>query len=229
MTRPGLFHVKHTDILPDHTPPPALEAIAGHLFRAAAPLGFTGHSDAFSFLHQGMMPALALSRMFRRPLLGQWLEIGSGSGAIGLSLATMHPAAHFTLADRRERVIAHLDLAVRRLGVPNADILQADLRPGPHARRWLGVCFRALASPREALQLAAHYSSRCICAWHSPRTGRYDVPPSGFHLAARAETCTPGLVATLYCRDRPSCAAPSAGQDATQDVGGAIWPSASPL
>jgi 16S rRNA G527 N7-methylase RsmG len=174
-------------------------ALADALLRTAGPLGLTGYGSRSALLSEAIEPALALHELLQGAPIGEWLEIGPGSGACGLGLAIASPTAHFTLADRRARVVAHLDLAIRRLGLPNADAVCADVATLPARRPWSGVIFRALAEPDTAMRLAAQHSKRWICAWHSPAAA-YDSPPAPFRISARVRTCAHRLVATLYER-----------------------------
>ena len=195
-----MFHVKHKP-LPNPEPMAVrLDALARWLAASAVPLGLTGYRDASSIWAQAMEPALLLPRMFCASIVGPWLEIGAGSGALGLTLAILSPAAHLTLADRRERVVAHLDLAIRRLAATNAEAHLARMGSASPPHRWVGVCLRALAEPTASLDIAQRHAQRWICTWHSPSIAAYDDAPRGFDVVARDQTTRGDLCATLYRR-----------------------------
>lgn len=48
-------------------------------------------------------------------------DLGSGAGLPGIVLAIVHPGCRFVLVESRARKAAFLELAIERLGVPNAE------------------------------------------------------------------------------------------------------------
>ena len=176
-----------------------LAHLADWIAQAAFPLGLTNYASPEDIMRRGVLPAYLLPKLLRREVAGSWAELGPGSGAIGLALACFSPAAHVTLVDRRARVTAYLDVSITRLSLPNATATTIALtsQPGPS---WVGVCFRALAQPPHALQVAAAHARCWICAWHSSGMTAYDCPPKGFVGVARTAALADGLCATLYRR-----------------------------
>lgn len=194
--------MKHSAIVASTIANRRLDELAGWLAVSAVPLGLTGYTGSRQIRESAMYPATLLPGLLSAPLVGDWLEIGAGDGALGLAVAITCPAVHMTLADQRQRVAAHLDITIRRLAISNAVAQQARMGCGSPAGQWGGVCFRALAAPTAALETAQHHARRWICAWHSPSLLAYDAPPRGFDILARHFTTRADLCATLYERRR---------------------------
>jgi len=179
------------------TTDPRLQSLADWLSQAAHPLGLTNYASAQEMLTRAILPAAALPALLGAPLSGAWAEMGPGSGALGLALAVVAPAACIELLDRRQRVTAFLDLTIRRFALQNAAATTLSLpSQGPH--RYLGVVFRAFARPTVALQTAREHSRRWVCAWHTPGLDGYDHPPLGLSPVARSLIPAAGLAVTLY-------------------------------
>lgn len=84
------------------------------------------------------------------------LEVGCGTGAQTVTLATRNPEARFTAIDMSEVSLAAAEAAVQAAGVTNVRFQQADLFAPPFAARSIDhvfVCFvlEHLAHPIEAL------------------------------------------------------------------------------
>lgn len=177
-----------------------LEALAAWLAERAYPLGLTNFATPEDVLEQALLPARALFSVLPGPLSGRWADLGAGSGALGLTLAILAPLAQFDLLDRRRRVIAFLDLTIRRFRVPNAFAVLADVSTPPPAPPWDGVCLRAVAPGPEGLCLAAPHARRWICSWHGSATAGHDRSPPGFRLVRSVNAGTPSLCASLHER-----------------------------
>ncbi len=175
-------------------------ALAQWLREAAFPLGLTNYPDADTMLAEAVLPAVALPSAFGRPLSGHWVDLGAGSGAIGLAAAILSPAASVTLVDRRRRAASFLDLTAKRLSLPNVSVLEAAFTADSGPNGFTGVCFRALTAPTHALRIAAAHARRWICAWHAPGLAPYDTPPANFRPVARVPTSTPALLLDIYER-----------------------------
>jgi len=182
-----------------------LRELADWLAQSASPLGLTNFPDSSALLTHAVAPAFALPSLLGHAVIGSWAELGPASGALGIALALTQPAAHIDLVDRRDRVTAFLDLTLHRLALPNATARAARLSATTHTPAWTGVCFRALSETHTALRTAAAHAQRWICAWHSASAAGYDLPPPGFACVARCGTLSENLVATLYCREGPTC------------------------
>lgn len=181
-----------------------LSALADWVATRACPLGLTTYSHPDQAFREAVAPALALPAMLGYLPVGPWADFGAGSGALGLALASLCPAAHFDLIDRRQRVTAFLDLSIRRLSIPNAYPLLLNITADTYNQQWAGVCLRAFATPAEALLLAAHHARHWICAWHAPHIVQYRTPQPAFRLVCQTPTSSPNLVASLYERVRES-------------------------
>jgi 16S rRNA (guanine527-N7)-methyltransferase len=83
------------------------------------------------------------------------LDVGSGAGFPGLSLACVLPAARFTLVEPRQKRVTFLRHVIRTLGLTNTSVV-AD-RIEPHAATWQGrfshITSRAVAEPSLFLPL----------------------------------------------------------------------------
>lgn len=176
-----------------------LRAIAETVAPLALRLGITRYASPETFLARAMLPALALPWALPEPVAGHWAEIGAGSGGLGLTLAAAAPAVTVTLIDRRERVIALLDLVLARAGLTNARTLQADLalRKSP-GHLYDGVLFRAFPPADKGLQLASYQARRWVAAWHTAGIAAYDAPPPALVLTGRVPAGSDGLVLSLY-------------------------------
>lgn len=183
----------------DPRPHSHLRRLAQWVATEGATLGLTNYADTDTAYAQAVAPSLALSRMLAAPPIGDWAEIGAGSGALGLGLAISAPSAHVALLDRRQRSVAFIDLLIRRHPLHNASAILADATDLPEASL-LGVAFRALAAPERALAIAGRLSRRYVAAFHAPGIADYDRPPGGFHVLQRDSCAAPGLALTLYCR-----------------------------
>jgi 16S rRNA G527 N7-methylase RsmG len=181
---------------------PELLQLAAWLRDSALPLGLTNFHTAADILQHAMLPARAALSLVPAGLAGPCAELGPGSGALGLSLALLAPAAHFSLVDRRRKVVSFLDVTVARLGIANATAELSNLsrEPSLSGYRWTGVCLRAFARPSGALSIAAVHARHWILVFHSEGMAGYDADPAGFRLTARARTTSPGLAASLYVR-----------------------------
>lgn len=184
--------------------PPAVSAslrsLSEWIAHHAYPLGLTNYSTPEQVLRHAMAPALTIVDHCHAGALATCAELGPGSGALGLALATVAPTIHVDLADRRRKVIDYLELAIACNAVPNASALLFDAaRPASQAA-WDLVCFRALAKPAEALALAAPLARKRICACHSPAVEAYGLAPQGFAVLEQCPTAAPNLIVTLYER-----------------------------
>lgn len=177
-----------------------LDQLAGWLSEYAPPTGLLGYCSRDAILENAVLPVRALAPLLDGPVLGDWAELGAGSGALGLALAILCPACSVTLLDRRERASQFSELASRRLQIPNVRTPTCDLRPGCGEPRFTGTILRAMTETRLALAIAAEVSRRWICAWHSPGLPAYDSAPKGFSIASRSGLLAPNLIATLYAR-----------------------------
>ncbi|MCE5217853.1 class I SAM-dependent methyltransferase [bacterium] len=178
-----------------------LRDLAAWIARMAYPLGLTNYGDAETVLQEAILPTVALLPLLPTPLTGSWADLGPGSGAIGLTLALLEPGITVDLLDRRERVIAYLDLSLAHLGISNARARQTDLsvrKPVPGT--WDGVAFRAFGPPATTLALAASLSRSWVSAWHSPQTVAYQSPPEPLTLVSQRPTTSPGLLCSLFRR-----------------------------
>ncbi|MBM4390908.1 MAG: class I SAM-dependent methyltransferase [Deltaproteobacteria bacterium] len=81
---------------------------------------------------------------------GRWLDLGAGAGFPGVALAASHPAAEFTLVERRQKRAAFLREVIHAAGLANARVFEGDAATLP-AAEWDGVTSRAYKPPEAYL------------------------------------------------------------------------------
>jgi 16S rRNA (guanine527-N7)-methyltransferase len=184
--------------------PERLEELARWLAERAYPLGFTNYPTAEALVEHHIVPTLALFRLFPPPLTGRVLDLGAGSGVLGLTLALLCPDLQVVLADRRRRSVQFIRLTVARLGLRNASAEQVGA--GAPAKSSPGVfdlvCFRALAPAAEALRLAGPLLAPggSVAAWHQSEAAAFLNPPPGWERLATAPTSLPALSVSRFRR-----------------------------
>lgn len=170
---------------------------------AAFRFGLTNYATTEEFAANLVTPVLGLlqaplSRLRHSPAL----DLGTGSGAVGLALAILCPDTQVILADRRARVVQFVDLALKRLQLANCTALQADLaNPPDDLVEAIGtVLIRAFGPTPTALAHASRLIRRggSIALWHQPPS---PPPPADLRLADTLLTGVPSLALTLYQRD----------------------------
>ncbi len=176
--------------------------LAQWLAERAPPLGLSKYADLPSVLSYAMAPALAISDLIEPGEVKRVVDLGAGSGALGLTLSIIQPGWEVTLMDRSSKTATFLEWTVQRLGVENVTIRQEDATPAATASvaQYDLVCFRAVASSRQALQLAGPLamSGGYVVAWHQTEDEGFRPPQSSLPYRATTPTVVPGLVASLY-------------------------------
>ena len=175
-----------------------LDELASWLAERAFPLGLTNYRTAADLALHALLPTFALFRLSASPLLGPLLDLGAGSGALGLTVATIRPDLRIVLADRRQRSATFMNLTRARMHLSNVEVRQvsaqelAKTAPGSFA----AVCFRALAHAETALGLARPLlsSSGWVAVWHQSADSAYLDPPEGWIRRATKLTALPALV-----------------------------------
>jgi 16S rRNA (guanine527-N7)-methyltransferase len=81
---------------------------------------------------------------------GDWVDLGSGAGFPGVTLAASYPDARVTLVERREKRAAFLEAVARAAGLPNLAVVCGDAAALTEAA-WDGVISRAYRPPAELL------------------------------------------------------------------------------
>jgi 16S rRNA G527 N7-methylase RsmG len=213
----GVFHVKQRadEITPAVTaaarklsvniPADRLQSVISAiswLAPSAHRLGLTKYSDPETIVKQLVLPALCLlSPEFRPFLQSPVLEFGSGSGAIGISLAILAPEEQFVLADRRRRVVEFLDVAIRRHGLANCQALLVDLSAptDEHQASFGTVLLRAYGPAEEALTQAARWLwlGGHVAFWHQPPA---PLAPDGLIRTRSEQTNLSALLLTAYTK-----------------------------
>lgn len=176
--------------------------LATQLSRFAPRLGLTAYSTPAQIAERLISPALAAFRWHPPSQPCQALEVGSGSGALGLTLAIAAPPWHCTLLDRRSRATAFIEVLITRLGLQNAAVVCADARTPPHHLPPADlILFRAVASPRRDLEIALPLTRPGSTAviWTAPssptpshpawqRSGTVELPAANLRVHAFRRT-----------------------------------------
>ncbi len=176
--------------------------VAQWLAERASRLGLSKYADLPSVLSYAMAPALAISDLIKLSKVKRAVDLGTGSGSLGLTLSIIQPFWEVTLMDRSSKVINFLEWTVQRLGVENVTICQQDAASATTACdvQYDLVCLRAVAPARQALGLAGPLavSGGYVVAWHQAQDEGFCPPHSPLPYIATAPTVVPGLVASLY-------------------------------
>ncbi|MEN9787539.1 MAG: hypothetical protein RLZZ299_2803 [Pseudomonadota bacterium] len=85
---------------------------------------------------------------------GDWVDLGSGAGFPGVTLAATFPDARVTLVERREKRAAFLEAVARAVELPNLSVVCGDAATLA-TDAWDGVISRAYRPPAELLPEAA--------------------------------------------------------------------------
>ncbi len=173
--------------------------LAQWLADRAPPLGLSKYADLPSVLSYAMAPALAISDLIEPSEVKQAVDLGAGSGALGLTLSIIQPGWEVTLMDRSSKTATFLEWTVRWLGMGNVTVRHEDAAAAGAGAYDL-VCLRAVVSARQALQLAEPLggSGGYVVAWHQVGDEGFRSPQSALLYTATAPTVVPGLVASLY-------------------------------
>ncbi len=205
-----MFHVKHcsrsiveaiADDLGLQVPSARLQAcsqLADWLAPAAAKLGLTQYDTGPAVMAKLMAPGLYLVRHMG-DTLGRIAEIGPGSGALGLGLSMLLPAADVTLLDRRRRVCAFLDLAIKRFELSNCHTLCVDMRGPTDGSHYDLVVARAVASSAELFTVLPQFlaADGAIALFQAARPPEF---PPELSQVAHIATNLPELWLDIYAR-----------------------------
>lgn len=163
-------------------------------------LGLTRYRTPLLLAEHLVVPALFLLKPPALDYIGTpLLDFGAGSGGIGLSMAFFYPEWQIYLADRRQRVIQFMELAIKRWHLDNCTALHVDLAAPPDEFRGhiqTGL-IRALCPPLEALKLARLWLAPqgIVALWHKPE--KFSIP-NGFMLAEAVPTNLPSLQLSIF-------------------------------
>ena len=152
------FARSHSITLPpewEHTAPRLWE-MAVHV-SAGARIGLTNYRNPHSVLSRLLLPAIAALKWLSPHTGLQVVDVGAGTGAIGLALALLCPSWHLTIVDRRQRAIAFADLVRLKMGLANVTVACADANNPPNPNAYDAALFRAVADLLEDLTMAAKW------------------------------------------------------------------------
>ena len=105
-----------------------LEELSRWLAERASPLGFTNYRTPEDISRHALSPTFSLFSLARSGLTGPLLDLGAGSGALGLTVAILCPSLPITLADRRSRAATFMSLTCARLQLNNVRVRQVSAR-----------------------------------------------------------------------------------------------------
>ncbi|MDQ3991188.1 MAG: 16S rRNA (guanine(527)-N(7))-methyltransferase RsmG [Actinomycetota bacterium] len=100
----------------------ALAAFQELLKERAVPLGMIGRADASRLKDRHIVDCARAAPIYG-PRDRRSYDLGSGAGLPGIVLAVLVPWCSFVLIEARSRRAAFLELAVERLGLPNATVM----------------------------------------------------------------------------------------------------------
>lgn len=133
----------------------------------------TSYDSLLGVLQGLVLPALAALRWLEAERTLDVLEIGAGSGGLGLALAVLAPNWSVSLVDRRQKAVSFIEVAIVRLKLLNASAVLADAsNAGDRAASYDAALLRAVGSPDDDLALAAPWLKRggtCLI-WTSARS-----------------------------------------------------------
>jgi 16S rRNA (guanine527-N7)-methyltransferase len=136
-------------------------------------LNLTSHRTAEAIVRRLMLDALAMERLL--PPAPQVADLGSGAGFPGLPLAIVRPASRLVLVEARERRHHFQRMAIRQLGLENAEATRGRIEEvEPQVSG--GVVAQALAKPRRAAKLAIPW---CAAAGWIAIAGSETAPEPG--------------------------------------------------
>ncbi len=179
-----------------------IATLAQWLAERAPPLGLSKYADLHSVLSYAMAPALAISGLIELSEVKWALDIGAGSGSLGLTLSIIQPDWKVTLMDRSSKAARFLEWTVQWLGLENVTVQHKDAASAAAdgAAQYDLVCLRAVVSAPRALQLAGPLvrSDGYVVAWHQAEDNGFYADRSPLPYVATTPTIVPGLVASLY-------------------------------
>mgnify|MGYP000915913619 CR=1 FL=1 len=178
----------------------SLKVGAAWLATAARASGLSQYRDPGSALLRAMGPALSYFAFDTMPRTGIVADLGSGSGAVGATIALLAPELQIHLVDRAKRAYTAAELLVSRMRLVNATPVNADI--GQLQQLYDGVVFRALAPGPEALAAAARIlrPHGYLGAFHRVGDSSFQSPVEPLRVVGTSATTLPELSITCYRR-----------------------------
>ncbi len=180
------------------------EVLAEWLAERAAALGLSQYRDVPVVLTAALAPTFALWELMDMGRICRVMDLGAGSGALGLTLAIAQPHLAVDLVDRRAKAATFLELTAQRLGVGNICVICGEARElaTSYAHKYDLVCFRALAAAETALGRAYPFlqPEGHIAAWHQTDDPAFLKPSLALGRIGTAPTAVAGLAVSLYER-----------------------------
>ncbi len=180
------------------------EVLAEWLAERAVAIGLSRYRDLPAVLTAALAPTLALWELVDMTGVHRVMDLGAGSGALGLTLAIAQPHLAVDLVDRRAKVATFLELTAQRLGVGNVSVIRGEARElaASYAHSYDLVCFRALAQAQTALGRAYPFlqPEGYIAAWHQTDDPAFLKPSLALRRIGTTRTAVAGLAVSLYER-----------------------------
>ncbi len=168
----------------------------------AALVGLSKYDTPEAVRERLIAPALAIFDVVDLTSLRSCVDIGAGTGALGITLAITIPYLQVDLVDRSERAIRFMELLTRHLDLTNTQTIfvEADRLAQQRPNHYDLICMRALADGQKALALAARLcrSGGYIAAWHQPADPAYVAGSLSLERVGVAATGVQGLSVSAF-------------------------------
>lgn len=139
-----------------------------------------------------MAPVLAIFDVLDLASICSCLDLGAGTGALGIALAILQPHLRLDLLDRSRRAAGLMELLAHRLNLDNIVVICADAHEfaHQHSQSYHLVCSRAFGPAQIVLPLAAALTGEdgYVAAWHQSADDAYLTPPSNVTKIASVPT-----------------------------------------
>ncbi len=218
-----MFHVKHLDRKPSmatltdfvtaamhrglslhSSQQQALELLVQWLATKAPRVGLSKYNTPALVWEQAIAPVLTVYDIIDMSTVSTCADLGTGAGAVGLTLAILQPDLPIDLVDRRQRAADFVQLLSRRLDLSNVKVICAQIHElrEHRANGYEMVVMRALASAETALSLGLVVVQKggYIAAWHQCGDTGYGKPGSEVEVVGTRGTAVPGLQVSVYRR-----------------------------
>ncbi len=179
-----------------------LDKLTDWVAQRAALVGLSKYDSPEAVRERLIAPALAIFDVVDLTSLRSCVDIGAGTGALGITLAIAIPHLQVDLVDRSERAIRFMELLTRHLDLTNAQtiLVEAERLAQQRPNHYDLICIRALTDGQEALALAARLcrSGGYITAWHQPTDPAYVAGSLPLERVGVAATGLRGLSVSAF-------------------------------
>lgn len=181
-----------------------LVSLTEWLAEKAPRVGLSKYNTLELVWERAVAPILAIWDLLTLSAVSSCVDLGAGTGVLGISLAIMQPDLQVDLVDRSRRAVTFMQLLTKRLSLSNIRVICSEVAE-LQAQRPDGydlVCMRAVTSGEAVIRLATAVArpDGYIAAWHQANDETYLNPPSVAERVATAATVVSGLSVSLYQR-----------------------------